>query len=450
MTRQGFSSFTRRGFMRGAGLATAAGMGLPFLSSLVARAAGDEDRCKRLIILCSPNEFIDRDHWLPSGGNGDSYAITGLPPVMSALEPYLSKLLIVGDLRMQSRADDPHPGGHLGTSHVLVGRKVTPNGSGPGDAWGGGISVDQYIGQQLGMDPITLGVRVGSADCRTRISYLGDSQPVTPVTDPVVAFDSLFADSLMPAEELAALKAQRLSVLDRVSGDLERIKSRLPQEGRNKLDVHADMVRELELKIESEQVLDCAPVPPQGGMDYGSNANFPTAVRRQIDVMVQALGCGITDIATLQLANSGAGNITPVWPEEGINISKDYHNIAHDYNGSSGNAAIRERREQLEAFFYRMFAYLLEQLEAIPEGDGTTMLDNSLVMWSKPLGYKHRLDTHPFILAGGARGRLNPGRFVSFPDKPHNNLLVNLCNLMGLDDQTFGNPDYCTGPFDLG
>lgn len=448
MARRTFSSFTRRGFMRGAGLATAAGMGLPFLSSLGARAAGDEGRAKRLIIFCSPNEPIERSYWKPPG-QGNEYALTGLQPVMSSLEPHMQDLLLIGDLEMSSRLDDPHPGGHIGIGHLLIGRKTTPIGPNEGQQWGSGKSVDQYIGEKLGVDPLTLGVRVSGSNGNSRISYLGDSQPVTPITDPSVAFDNLFADALLPAEELAALKAQRLSVLDRVAGDLDRIKSRLPAEGRNKLEIHTSMIRDLELKIESDQVFDCDPTEP-AEIDYGSNANFPKAIRRQIDVMVQAMGCGITDVASIQLANSGASNITPIWPEEGIDINVDYHNIVHNYNNDPNNATIRSRREQVEAFFYRMFAYLLDQLKAVPEGDGTTMLDNSLVLWMKPIASKHRFTEYLFMLAGGANGQLNTGRFVSFSGKPHNDLLVNLCNMMGLDDQSYGANAYCTGPLALG
>ncbi len=444
------SMFTRRHFLHGAGTAgLAAGLGLPFLSSLVARAGGETPGAKRLIIFCSPNEPINRDYWLPPGA-GDSFELTELSPEMASLEPYRDKLLVIGGLEMTSRKDDPHPGGHIGIGHLLVGRKTTPIGANEGQQWGGGISVDQYIAQARGVDPLTLGVRVSGSNGNSRISYLGDSQPVDPVTNPVTVFDNIFADAILPAEELATLKAQRLSVLDRVSGDLDRIKSRLPAEGRAKLDIHTQMVRDLELKLESDQVIDCDPTAPGSGMDYGSNANFPTAVRRQVDVMIQALGCGITDVATIQLGNSGAGNITPVWPSEGIDINVDYHNIAHSYNNDANNGTIRDRRRQIETFFYSMFAYLVEQLENTPEGDGTTMLDNSLVMWMKPIAERHRFDDFLFMLAGSAGGQLNTGRFMSFDGQPHNNLLVNVCNLMGLSDESYGDSQYCTGPLDLG
>lgn len=38
-------------------------------------------------------------------------------------------------------------------------------------------------------------------------------------------------------------------------------------------------------------------------------------------------------------------------------------------------------------------------------------------------------------------------RVVRFPDRPHNDLLVSVCNAMGLADvTTFGIPGVCTGP----
>ena len=44
---------------------------------------------------------------------------------------------------------------------------------------------------------------------------------------------------------------------------------------------------------------------------------------------------------------------------------------------------------------------------------------------------------------------MGDGRFISRPGVPHNNLLLTLCHLMGLDDDTFGDPDITTGPLTL-
>ena len=52
----------------------------------------------------------------------------------------------------------------------------------------------------------------------------------------------------------------------------------------------------------------------------------------------------------------------------------------------------------------------------------------------------------PFIIAGSCGGYFNTGRYLSYTDDPHNNLLVSLANAMGVQTNTFGNPDYCSGP----
>jgi hypothetical protein len=83
----------------------------------------------------------------------------------------------------------------------------------------------------------------------------------------------------------------------------------------------------------------------------------------------------------------------------------------------------------------------------VKEGNGT-MLDNTLVLWGNELGRgnSHSRTQIPFVLAGKAGGALSTGRFLQYKDDPHSNLLVSLCNMMGVDTQTFGNPAYCKGP----
>ena len=38
---------------------------------------------------------------------------------------------------------------------------------------------------------------------------------------------------------------------------------------------------------------------------------------------------------------------------------------------------------------------------------------------------------------------------VDLGDAPHNDWLTSICQIMGLDDQTFGDEQYCTGPIDF-
>jgi hypothetical protein len=41
------------------------------------------------------------------------------------------------------------------------------------------------------------------------------------------------------------------------------------------------------------------------------------------------------------------------------------------------------------------------------------------------------------------------GRFLTFNGEPHNNLMVSLMNLYGVQGNTFGDPSFCTGPLKL-
>ena len=104
---------------------------------------------------------------------------------------------------------------------------------------------------------------------------------------------------------------------------------------------------------------------------------------------------------------------------------------------------------QIYTFFSQHFAYLLDRLDSIPEGNGT-MLDNTLVVWGSELGKgnSHSFQNIPFVLAGGLAGSVKTGRFLNYPNTTmHNRLLVSICNLMGLPNiQTVGNTDTGTGP----
>jgi len=439
---------SRRRFLGGACAAAGA---LPFLSSLIGRsvrAADEGAHAKRLVVFFTPNEPIRRDYWKPEG-SGSEYALTSLPGMMSSLEPHRQDLLMVGDLEIQTRQIETHGAGHVGIGHMLTGRTVAPYGSNAADFWASGVSVDQHVAKHLGVEALTLGSMVGGSNGNSRISYTGANEPVHPRTRPDEAFDDLFADAELPADQLAALRARQMSVLDRVAGDLQAMRSTLPGEARDKVDFHLDRVRDLELKLGTETLITCEPDPIGSGPDYDTNSTFPITVRRQIDLMVQALACGITDVGSIQLGNSGAGNLTPLWSDEGIDINLNCHEIVHEFSQNS-NAAVTDRRVKLETFFFDQFGYLLDQLAAVPEGpEGGRLLDNTVVLWCKNLGFSHSSREMLFMLAGGAGGALQTGRFVSFDGRPHNDLLVSVCNLMGMDDTTFGDPDFCHGALPL-
>jgi hypothetical protein len=66
------------------------------------------------------------------------------------------------------------------------------------------------------------------------------------------------------------------------------------------------------------------------------------------------------------------------------------------------------------------------------------------VVWGNELarGNVHSHEPVPFVLAGGAGGAFETGRWLQVDGQPHNRLLVSLCRAMGLEDvDSFGTTD---------
>lgn len=79
-------------------------------------------------------------------------------------------------------------------------------------------------------------------------------------------------------------------------------------------------------------------------------------------------------------------------------------------------------------------------MKQIDEGQGTTLLDNTMILYGSGLkdGNGHVTHDLPLLLAGRAGGRLNPGRRIVFPeDTPVENLHLTLAQTMGIEAERF-------------
>ena len=237
------------------------------------------------------------------------------------------------------------------------------------------------------------------------------------------------------------LLRRRKSVLDFVHADFGKLSRTLASEDRRKLEHHADSLRDLErrLGVIAERGDNCLPSGPSR-MDIMGEAEYRELLRSQIDIMVNAMACDVTRIGSIQCSSAvNALRFTFM----GLN-DHEGHSLSH--SGDS-NMSLQGQWEQMLVWYSEQMNYLLDKLASIPEGDGT-MLDNTLVFSVNELsrGNTHSHSGMPFFLAGGASGRLRTGRFLEYEGVPHNNLLLSILHLMGLDDTTFGDPRFCDGP----
>jgi hypothetical protein len=444
MTRR---KLTRRAFLRGAGGTV---VGLPLLASLQARAQTDPTWPTRFLVMFHPNGTYPPE-WFPQAGASETDFT--LKRILEPLAPFQSKLIVTSGIDMASieiGPGEPHQngmGGVLTGWHLLDGEFVGGDGSLAG--WGQSISVDQRIAQHIGMTTplrsLELGVRAdhpsNQGEVRNRMCYLGAEQPLAPENSPFVAFDRVFSDIQTDQEALLAQRTHRRSVLDAVTKQFEKLQPRLGADDRQKLDAHLELVRDLEMRLANDPVTTDCTVPEQPlAMDSDDEDTMPHVTRAHMDLLVHALSCDLTRVASLQFSN-GQNHIRFPWlsPQS----LGDGHTLSH---AGDSNTVAKEEWIQRDHWYAEQLAYLMGRLDEIPEGDGT-LLDHTVILWVNELavGNTHSHQNMPFVIAGGGSGRLNTGRYLQFDHASHCDLLTALLGVFDIEEN-FGNPDFSHGP----
>jgi hypothetical protein len=397
---------------------------------------------KRLVVVFSANGTIFNS-WLPTGTE-TSFTLS---PILSALAPFQKKLLVLNGINVKSAGFGPGDDHMKGMGHMLTGIELLPGdtmgGAGTPAGFAGGISIDQRIvadiGQSTRFPSLEFGVMVQNSDVWARMIYSGANQPLPPMEDPVAAFARIFAGSTLSAAQTAILLKRRQSVLDYVQGSLTGLSGRIGSDDRVRVQQHLNSVQQIEKQLLAQTGACSAPAVTS--TDLTNVANYPAIGKTQMDLLIASLACDQARVASLQWSHS-VSDIPMPW----LNISTGHHTLSHTADTDSPDQA---SLVQINTWYAQQFAYLLQGLDAVIESDGSTLLDNCLVLWINELskGNIHSHQPLPVVIAGSAGGALRSGRLVTYsPQQPHNNLLVSIANAMGTSITTFGNPAYCTGP----
>jgi hypothetical protein len=327
-------------------------------------------------------------------------------------------------------------------------------------AWATGVSVDRVMAQKVnpgGRGPLNLRVARGDNAVYGVLSYRGPLDPVTSERNPWIAYQDLVGLSggaQNPANQL--LVQRRKSVLDLVSGRVDMMRKRqLSALDRQKLDLHFQAVRDLEIGMERAGVKSCElPGPRKGELEaldakrIGDEALFGPIGRMHLDVIALAFACDANRVATMMWGSEAGG---PTYRFEGLNHTFPHHPLSHGTQGEatdSGNVTnYKQLLTEVDQWHARQVKYFLDKLSGYSEGAGT-VLDNTVVVWMNSMsnGNAHTSRDMPVVLAGGLGGYLKTGAFVDVRDpsgarKPHNMLLTTFLNGMGVGETHFGPKD---------
>ena len=416
--------------------------------------AGTQGAPKRLVIWFTANG-TRQDVWTPPANMDLSGHVLHAP-----LAPFAQKLIFLDGVNQAVAYDSIGDGHQTGMACLLTNAEILPGSlfcEGSCEAgmeqyvgWGGGISVDQYVANEIKKSVTTkfssleLGVQVKSSTVWSRMSYAGPDQPVPPRENPNQNFDDFFADLGADPFALEVIRKKRKSVLDAVMSDYSSFNPRLGKDDRIRLEQHLDSIRNVEKALDATGVVGEAcevPTTMLPGSSDDQNDMYPQTGRAQMDLLAMALACDLTRVASLQWSRS-VSNVRFTW----INqiLGEGHHDLSHygDSDGSSQADIL-----SINQWYTEQFAYLLGALDAMPEGEGS-VLDNSVIVWVNELGKgnSHTRNDIPFILAGGCQGYFKTGQALDLGGQPHGKLLVSLCEAMGHPVSTFGVPQHSQGP----
>jgi len=447
----------RRAVLRGLG---GLAIGLPFLEAMgcskesapaaekIGRRGYGLDFPKRLVIFYTPNGTVPTNYW-PTG-DGANFTLS---TILAPLEAHKKDILVLGNIDAQSALSGPGDAHQKGTGSCLTGIE-NQEGDFPGDGglscgWNDGISVDQeianHIGKQNKLLSLELGVLVYGSNVGSRISYTGPAQPLPPENDPSAAFDRIFGDLSADPAESSRKTARRKAVLDKISGEYKKLSAKLGSADQKKLDGHLASIEDIAERLDKTGVVisGACQKPDLGDpVDATKVANMEAIGHLQTELITMALTCDVTRVASLMWTNSATAKVLSFL---GSDITEGHHPLAH--KGDADTVAV-DQLTRINTFYATQFAYLLEKMKSIPEGNGT-LLDNSIVLWTNEQSKGNNHDRHdmPYVLAGKGGGIFQTGRFVKqAKNVAHNDLLLALLHAFGIEKPTFGNPAYCKGP----
>lgn len=451
----------RRHLLMGSGAAIA----LPFLEAMMpgmrtAKAGTGPTPPKRVIFISTPDGF-ELDRW--------KLKITGSEASLSSVDTsasfigefgkasnnILDKCLFLEGVPMSSALDSRnlaigHPGG---TSALFTGAFA-----GPGNDYAGRDgatagpplyeSVDQVIARNVGaatrFPAMYVGAKTYDNVLARRVFWAKGATAIDPETDPMNVLSTMFANVDPSAAAAAKRKAEESSfLLDSTLDDYKSLRCRLGQTDRQRLDQHMTLIQDLSQRVKlTGGGAACTMPSVKSGLNPDDFAQVPDLVSSMMDLVTMAFACDLTRVVGFEMhAPDSAPDGIYSW----LGIPEDAHTLSH-LDGTNPNDKI----VQMDRWRAQQIMGLVARLQAIKEADGSSLFDNTTILWSSEIGrgWTHDYDDVAWNIIGNGQGYFKTGRYVKFDGTQgsrHNLLLSHYLRYMGVDGaQTVGHPDFAT------
>jgi hypothetical protein len=377
---------------------------LPFLDAMVPALSAMTQTAARPVTRLG---FV----YIPMGSNIRQWTpaatgrITELSPSLASLTPFINQVTVLTNLENKNAYS---PGNHATANSAFLSAakaKLTEGGD-----YYLGTTVDQIAAKQIGGNTALPSLELGTdllttiGDCDNGFACvyqnnLSWSSPTTPLpyeAHPRVVFERLFGDGGTAAQRKAEQDKNR-SILDWVTEDMTRLQGKLGASDRVRVSDYLDTVREVERRIQHAGQQGDAGLPEDLQRPIGVPASWEEHVKLMLDLQALALQADITRVITFQMARETS---TRTYPQ--IGVPDAHHPLSHHTNNPEKLA----RLAKVNAYHVSLFAYYIDKLRSLPDGDGT-LLDHSVFLLGSGMGNP---DVHdhinlPIVVVGGASGK---------------------------------------------
>jgi hypothetical protein len=429
---------SRRFVLRGLGAALA----LPVLDGMVPALTAQSKTAaapvRRLGVFYVPNG-MSMPYWFPKTEG----PLQEMPATLRSLAAFKDRVLLCGGL-----ADEPANrvrggGDHArsaGTFLTGVPFKLTSG----ADVFGS-ISMDQIVAKQLAKETqlasLELGIESnamlgscdGGASCAytNTVAWANETTPLPIENDPRAVFERLFgtSGSTDRGARLARIEQDR-SILDFVSEQVAGLKVRIGPNDKARLTEYLDSIRDVERRIQMAEHQNSRELPVVE-QPIGIPSDYAEHAKLMMDMLALAYQTDLTRVSTFMLAKEVSGRS---YPE--IGVADSHHPVSHHQD----EPAKLERLHKINEYHFQQFAYLVDKLSKLGDGNGT-MLDNSLFLYGTGISDSntHFHDDLPIALVGGQAAGLKGGRYIRYAKgTPLTNLFVSVLEFMGVDVDKIG------------
>jgi hypothetical protein len=387
---------------------------------------------------------VNLDQWWPKEGKEFQLA-----PTMEPLAALKDQLQVISGLdQINATAGSDGAGDHARASASLLTGCRAKKTSGVDIRVG--PSIDQIAADRIGPQTrfrsleLTCDTERQSGSCDSgyacaydhNVSWRTATSPMPPESNPRLVFERLFGRGTAEERRRSMELRQQTtrSILDFVREDAKSLSQQLSTHDSAKLDEYLTSVREIEQRIAKFSQPGSQP-EPDFNVPAKAPKEFDDRMQAMFDLLALAFQTDSTRIATLMLAHEGSNR-----PYPQIGISRGHHDLSH-HGGKQENL---DMIAQIDKHHMSYFARFLEKLNQMKDADGTSILHNSMIVYTSGNGdgNAHSHTNLPVLVAGRGGGKLRTGRFHKVASMPMSNMYLEMLEHLGIHGvNRFGDSD---------